>query len=198
MQQLISTLPPLDHTMCAAEGTTWPVSGPLCRRSDRSPAPYKTCGMSHASQLAAPPASLGTQPPEHSVPATNTDSRHPERQQPAPTPSEPQAGRSGRSSSAPGPRSSVHSARTKQQPAAENAHIRSPKARDQMDRTMDVNTCRIVSPACPRPQTAHPRPTFGQRTRFSSLTCTPAEGPWTSPRQTALRRQNQAPAHDQS
>ena len=33
--------------MCAAEGTIWPVSGPLCRRSDRSPATYKTCGMSH-------------------------------------------------------------------------------------------------------------------------------------------------------
>ena len=134
-----------------------------------------------------PPASLGTQPPEHSVPATNTDSRHPGRRQPAPTPSEPQAGRSGRSSSAPGPRSSVHSARTKQQPAAENAHIRSPKARDQNDLPAVVNRAPNHYPTRPRPRTAHPRPTVRQRTRFSPLTCTPPEGPWGGSSPTPLR-----------
>ena len=41
-------------------------------------------------------------------------------------------------------RSSAHSARTKQQPAAENAHTRSPKARDQKDLIKRLKTSRFV------------------------------------------------------
>ena len=52
----------------------------------------------------------------------------------------------------------MHSARTKQQPAAENAHIRSPKARDQIDLVRDVNSYGNLTPPNHSPKQPIPAP----------------------------------------